>query len=93
MQIRFLFWQNLALSLSIVNILFYDPQFYSAIFSGELPWDEPSISCEEYSNWLEHKIQFTPWSKIGTLPLALLRKILVHDPKRRTTISDMKKDR
>ena len=69
--------------------------FYAKIcvYLGELPWDEPSMACEEYSNWLDHKIQLTPWSKIGTLPLALLRKILVHDPKRRLTIADMKKDR
>lgn len=44
----------------------------------ELPWDQPSTGCPEYvrwkgnDNWTTH----TPWSKIDTLSLSLLRKIL-----------------
>ena len=61
--------------------------------AGELPWDEPSVDCEEYCNWLEHKIQYSPWNKISTLPLALLRKILVREPDKRYTIPSIHQDR
>ncbi|XP_076805034.1 serine/threonine-protein kinase Chk1-like isoform X2 [Clavelina lepadiformis] len=64
-----------------------------AMLAGELPWDEPSLACEEYNNWIDHKIQYSPWCKINTLPLALLRKLLTHDPESRCNIAALKKDR
>lgn len=35
----------------------------------ELPWDQPSESCQEYSDWLQKKTYLTPWKKIDSLPL------------------------
>ncbi|XP_002132124.3 serine/threonine-protein kinase Chk1 [Ciona intestinalis] len=63
------------------------------MLAGELPWDSPCLGCEEYANWLEHHIEFSPWTKIGTAPLALLRKLLTASASDRYTISDIKKDR
>lgn len=61
--------------------------------TGELPWDEPSNTCQEYCDWLDRKVHLSPWSKIDTGPLALLRKILQESPEKRLTISSIKKDR
>lgn len=45
---------------------------------SELPWDQPSTGCAEYVRWKgnDHWTTQTPWSKIDTLALSLLRKIL-----------------
>lgn len=65
----------------------------TAMLAGELPWDQPTESCHEYSDWLEKKSFLTPWKKIDTLPLGLLSKILMENPKKRISIPDIKKDR
>ncbi|KFQ43701.1 Serine/threonine-protein kinase Chk1, partial [Nestor notabilis] len=59
----------------------------------ELPWDQPSDSCQEYSDWKERKTYLPPWKKIDSAPLALLHKILTESPAARITIPDIKKDR
>ncbi|KFR01966.1 Serine/threonine-protein kinase Chk1, partial [Nipponia nippon] len=59
----------------------------------ELPWDQPSDSCQEYSDWKERKTYLPPWKKIDSAPLALLHKILTESPTARITIPDIKKDR
>lgn len=43
-----------------------------------MPWDQPSSGCTEYVQWKsnEHWTTKTPWSKIDTLALSLLRKVL-----------------
>eukprot|EP00057_Strongylocentrotus_purpuratus_P022517 XP_011676991.1 PREDICTED: serine/threonine-protein kinase Chk1-like [Strongylocentrotus purpuratus] len=64
-----------------------------AMLAGELPWDEPTYSCKEYCDWLDKKMHLSPWKKIDTTPLALLRKILTETPAKRITISQIKKDR
>uniref|UniRef100_A0A8C4NA83 non-specific serine/threonine protein kinase n=1 Tax=Eptatretus burgeri TaxID=7764 RepID=A0A8C4NA83_EPTBU len=64
----------------------------AAMLAGELPWDEPSMNCQEYKNWLSKKCHITPWSKIHPLPLALLTKILEMNPENRATKSTIKKD-
>uniref|UniRef100_H2Y7A8 Serine/threonine-protein kinase Chk1 n=1 Tax=Ciona savignyi TaxID=51511 RepID=H2Y7A8_CIOSA len=64
-----------------------------AMLAGELPWDSPNLDCDEFVNWLEHNIQFSPWTKIGTMPLALLRKLLAESPRDRYSIAAIKKDR
>uniref|UniRef100_A0A663LTJ7 Checkpoint kinase 1 n=1 Tax=Athene cunicularia TaxID=194338 RepID=A0A663LTJ7_ATHCN len=58
-----------------------------------LPWDQPSDSCQEYSDWKERKTYLPPWKKIDSAPLALLHKILTESPTARITIADIKKDR
>ncbi|KAM4646284.1 serine/threonine-protein kinase Chk1-like [Amazona ochrocephala] len=60
---------------------------------AELPWDQPSDSCQEYSDWKERKTYLPPWKKIDSAPLALLHKILTESPAARITIPDIKKDR
>ncbi|KAM9299276.1 serine/threonine-protein kinase Chk1 [Gastrophryne carolinensis] len=65
----------------------------TAMLAGELPWDQPSDTCQEYCDWKESKHYLNPWKKIDSAPLALLRKILLEDPSRRITIPDIKKDR
>lgn len=53
----------------------------------ELPWDQPSSACQEYLCWKENKYTTaTPWSKLDTLTLSLLRKILVPSPSQRLTL-------
>ncbi|XP_038610659.1 serine/threonine-protein kinase Chk1 isoform X3 [Tachyglossus aculeatus] len=59
----------------------------------ELPWDQPSDSCQEYCDWKEKKTYLPPWKKIDSAPLALLHKILTESPTARLTIPDIKKDR
>ncbi|XP_025057106.1 serine/threonine-protein kinase Chk1, partial [Alligator sinensis] len=65
----------------------------TAMLAGELPWDQPSNSCQEYCDWKEKKTYLPPWKKIDSVPLALLHKILIENPTARITISDIKKDR
>ncbi|KAL4658601.1 serine/threonine-protein kinase Chk1 [Arapaima gigas] len=62
----------------------------TAMLAGELPWDQPTESCQEYSDWLQKKTYLTPWKKIDAAPLSLLSKILQHDPDKRITIPDIK---
>ncbi|EMP29617.1 Dolichyl-diphosphooligosaccharide--protein glycosyltransferase subunit STT3A [Chelonia mydas] len=65
----------------------------TAMLAGELPWDQPSDSCQEYCDWKEKKTYLPPWKKIDSAPLALLHKILTESPTARVTIADIKKDR
>lgn len=48
------------------------------MFFPELPWDQPSTGCAEYVRWKSNDrwTTTTPWSKIDTLALSMLRKIL-----------------
>ncbi|XP_030638021.1 serine/threonine-protein kinase Chk1 [Chanos chanos] len=64
-----------------------------AMLAGELPWDKPSESCQEYCEWLQKKTYLTPWRKIDALPLGLLSRMLQQSPEDRTTITDIKKHR
>ncbi|NWU72302.1 CHK1 kinase, partial [Pterocles burchelli] len=59
----------------------------------ELPWDQPSDTCQEYSDWKERKTYLSPWKKIDSAPLALLHKILTESPTARISIADITKDR
>ncbi|XP_055638346.1 serine/threonine-protein kinase grp [Toxorhynchites rutilus septentrionalis] len=57
------------------------------MLAGELPWDQPSSACQEYLCWKENNYTTgTPWSKLDTLTLSLLRKILVPNPSQRLTL-------
>lgn len=40
-----------------------------ALLCGELPWDEPSMECEGFRHWKEHKFFEAPWSKLDNLTL------------------------
>ncbi|KAF1378587.1 hypothetical protein PFLUV_G00192090 [Perca fluviatilis] len=65
----------------------------TAMLAGELPWDQPSESCQEYSDWLQKKTYLPPWKKIQPMPLSLLSKLLLPSPDARITIADIQKDR
>ncbi|KAK6468012.1 serine/threonine-protein kinase Chk1-like isoform X1 [Huso huso] len=65
----------------------------TAMLAGELPWDQPSESCQEYADWLQKKTFLTPWKKIDAAPLSLLTRVLQHKPEKRLTIPDIRKDR
>uniref|UniRef100_A0A8C6P7T1 Serine/threonine-protein kinase CHK1 n=1 Tax=Nothobranchius furzeri TaxID=105023 RepID=A0A8C6P7T1_NOTFU len=65
----------------------------TAMLAGELPWDQPSETCQEFSDWLQKKTYLPPWKKIQPLPLSLLSKLLLPNPDTRITVSDIKKDR
>ncbi|XP_071527552.1 serine/threonine-protein kinase grp isoform X2 [Panulirus ornatus] len=64
-----------------------------ALLAGELPWDEPTFSCPEYTAWKDKDCRLfttTPWTKIDNLALSLLRKVLNTVPRHRATISQVK---
>ncbi|XP_056264195.1 serine/threonine-protein kinase Chk1 [Pseudoliparis swirei] len=65
----------------------------TAMLAGELPWDQPTVSCQEYSDWLQKKSYLSPWKKIQPMPLSLLSKLLLASPDARLTIADIQKDR
>ncbi|XP_029304095.1 serine/threonine-protein kinase Chk1 [Cottoperca gobio] len=65
----------------------------TAMLAGELPWDQPTDSCQEYSDWLQKKTYLPPWKKIQPMPLSLLSKLLLASPNTRITIADIQKDR
>ncbi|KAM8795510.1 serine/threonine-protein kinase Chk1 [Eudromia elegans] len=65
----------------------------TAMLAGELPWDEPSAACQEYSDWRERKTHLPPWTKIDSAPLALLHKMLAESPTARIALADVKKER
>ncbi|KAL5281242.1 CHEK1 family protein [Megaselia abdita] len=58
------------------------------MLAGELPWDQPSSNCQEYLNWKENERwqTLTPWRKLDTLAVALLRKILMINPSSRLSV-------
>ncbi|XP_011313971.1 serine/threonine-protein kinase grp [Fopius arisanus] len=65
-----------------------------ALLAGELPWDEADPQCPEYAAWREAKyMNLTPWKKLDTIALGLIRKILIHTPSSRLKISDIKSHR
>ncbi|XP_061558270.1 serine/threonine-protein kinase Chk1 isoform X2 [Phycodurus eques] len=65
----------------------------TAMLAGELPWDQPSEICQEYSDWLKKKTYLPPWKKIQPMTLCLLSKLLLPNPEERITIANIQKDR
>jgi len=60
------------------------------MLAGELPWDKPTPDCPQYGAWKECQITRLPWTKIDTLALSLLRKLLMPIPSKRYTIAQIK---
>lgn len=61
------------------------------MFYLELPWCVPSDSDIDYKLW--KTIDYTnrsPWNKLDTLTLSLVRKILTPTPSKRYDISQIK---
>ncbi|XP_027236831.1 serine/threonine-protein kinase grp [Penaeus vannamei] len=64
-----------------------------ALLAGELPWDEPTFSCPEYTAWKDRDCRLfttTPWTKVDNLALSLLRKVLNTVPRHRATVPQVK---
>jgi serine/threonine protein kinase len=61
-----------------------------AFLAGELPWARPFSDQKEFTDWKEMNYSALPWSKIGNLPLSLLRKVIMPKPARRYTIGRIK---
>ncbi|XP_078464139.1 serine/threonine-protein kinase Chk1 [Lampetra fluviatilis] len=64
----------------------------TAMLAGELPWDQPAMSCMEFVDWRQRRLHVTPWRKIDSLPLALLRKVLEPDAEKRATIPEIRQN-
>ncbi|XP_030384100.1 serine/threonine-protein kinase grp [Scaptodrosophila lebanonensis] len=58
------------------------------MLAGELPWDQPSSNCPEFIIWKDNNRwqTQTPWSKLDTLAISLLRKVLATNPNARLTL-------
>ncbi|XP_067166122.1 serine/threonine-protein kinase Chk1 [Apteryx mantelli] len=65
----------------------------TAMLAGELPWDQPSESCQEYGDWKARKTYLPPWKKIDSAPLALLQRMLAESPGTRITVAEIGRDR
>ena len=64
----------------------------SAMMTGELPWDEPTLNCQEFKLWSEKKYYNTPWPKIDTIALGFFLKILHLKQAERLTIPNIRKE-
>ena len=66
-------------------------KLFSFFRYSELPWDQPSLGCREYIVWKDNRYAtITPWSKLDTLSLAFIRKILVPNPEKRLLLDKIK---
>lgn len=64
------------------------------LLSGELPWDQPTLNCIEYVAWQSNNYQQrSPWTKLNTLAISLLRKILAIEPEERINLTNLMKHR
>ena len=61
-----------------------------ALLAGELPWARPASDLMEFRDWVDMKYTVSPWSKIGSLALSLLRKVVMPRPARHYTIGQIK---
>lgn len=59
-----------------------------------MPWDKPSIDCEEYLKFRQEKFPtITPWTKMDNLALSLTYSILKQNPDERATLEHIVKHR
>lgn len=64
------------------------------LLSGELPWDQPTTNCAEFIAWTSNNYQSrTPWSKLNTLAISLLRKVMAIKPGDRITLKNIMQHR
>lgn len=56
-----------------------------------MPWDEPTTGCNEFVKWKSDNswMTLTPWSKMETIALSLLRRILEPNSTKRITVSQI----
>ncbi|XP_015371287.1 PREDICTED: serine/threonine-protein kinase grp isoform X2 [Diuraphis noxia] len=61
-----------------------------SMLAGELPWEMPSVDDEDYKLWkTTDYASHSPWCKLDTLALSLVRKILIPTPSKRYDISQI----
>lgn len=59
----------------------------------ELPWDQASKSCPEYTAWRIGKFKcLTPWKKLDDTDLLFIQKVLKHSPSDRFSLNDIKQN-
>lgn len=86
----FFFFRSFSLSLSFC-VPFFHSHHRNTVPTKELPWNEPTNGCKEYLAWKENKYTtITPWSKLDTLSLSYIRKILVPNPEKRLNMEKLK---
>uniref|UniRef100_A0A2P2HZS5 non-specific serine/threonine protein kinase n=1 Tax=Hirondellea gigas TaxID=1518452 RepID=A0A2P2HZS5_9CRUS len=64
-----------------------------AMLAGELPWDEPSSKCHEYLIWKRREASYlgtSPWTKVSTCVLSLLRRLLQPTSAQRFTVTQIR---
>lgn len=59
------------------------------MLAGELPWDEPSDKFKEYVAWTKKRYLYSPWTKLQSLELEFLKKILIEEPTKRLTFEQI----
>lgn len=63
-----------------------------AMLAGELPWDEPSAECKEFLLWKRREASYlstSPWTKMSTCVLSLLRRLLHPTPTQRSSVAQI----
>ncbi|KAA0189200.1 hypothetical protein HAZT_HAZT002839 [Hyalella azteca] len=63
-----------------------------AMLAGELPWDEPTVTCDQFNIWKRRDASYlnsTPWTKVSTCVLSLLRRLLHPTPAQRMNIKQI----
>ncbi|XP_055337428.1 serine/threonine-protein kinase Chk1-like [Paramacrobiotus metropolitanus] len=58
--------------------------------SGELPWEAANVEHEAYCSWKMASLTLSPWNKMPTECIAILRKMLDPQPTARATIDDIR---
>lgn len=61
------------------------------MLAGELPWDQPSLQCQEFVDWGTGMTYATmkPWSKLEPTSLSMLRKLLSPEPEKRPLLLEL----
>ena len=68
-QVRILVFNNYQKVFIAFNGLKASGRWNCLVLITELPWDEPTYTCREFSDWLDKKMHLSPWKKIDPLPL------------------------
>ena len=61
-----------------------------AMLAGELPWDKPSLECDDFVAWIKNNYHRSPWCKIENSALSLIKNVLNYEPAQRFTIRQVK---
>ncbi|XP_063931414.1 serine/threonine-protein kinase Chk1-like isoform X2 [Zophobas morio] len=59
----------------------------TALLTGRLPWDVPSVECREFSNWENQEVIRPPWIFMNSEPKSCNYLLLCVSPQNRLTLS------